>query len=88
MLHDVTTGQNLQSIRPSVIVRSGFIDARIAINQIVKVADLPDEATDEDFASFWTESGDRELAIASFLSKFEPAPEKPEKPVTTPRKGK
>lgn len=72
MLHDLSSGQTVQATRPSVITRTGFIDARIAINQVVKIADLPEDATDEDFVGFWTESGDRDLAIASFVSKSDP----------------
>jgi hypothetical protein len=84
MLHDLSTGQSIQAGRPSVITRSGFVDARIAISQVVKVADLPDEATDEEFASFWADSdGDQELAVASYLSKFDP-----EAPATPKRRGK
>lgn len=73
MLHDLSTGQSLQANRPSVINRSAFIDARIALSQIAKVADVPATVTDEDFEAFWTDSGgDRELAVASFLSQFAP----------------
>lgn len=80
MLTDLATGQSIQAVRPSVVPRSRFVDARIALSQIVKVADVPDDATDEEFASFWRDSdGDRELAIASFLSKFDP--EAPKEPV-------
>jgi hypothetical protein len=71
MLTDLSTGHDLQSTRPSVIARSYFIDSRIALGQVTKIADVPDEATDEEFLAFWIDSGDRELAIASFLSKFD-----------------
>jgi hypothetical protein len=78
----------LNATRPSVIPRSGFIDARIALGQIVKVADVPDEATDDEFEAFWRDSdGDRDLAVASFLSKFDP--EAPQAPAPKPsRRGK
>ena len=81
LLHDLSTGQTLQSSRPSVIARSGFIDARIALSQITKIADVPDQASDEDFADYWaTSEGDRDLAIASYLSTFEqPAAPEPKK---------
>lgn len=73
MLHDLSTGDSIHAGRPSIVKRSGFVDARIALNQVVKVADVPDEADDDDFLTFWMDSeGDRELAIASFLSKFDP----------------
>lgn len=73
MLHDLATNQSLQAVRPSVISRSSFVDARIALGQIVKVADVSDEASDGEFAAFWRDSdGNRDLAVASFLSKFDP----------------
>jgi hypothetical protein len=71
MLADMSTGHDIQAHRPSVVARSGFIDSRIALGQVTKVADVPDEATDEEFLAFWIDSGDRDLAIASFLSKFD-----------------
>jgi hypothetical protein len=71
MLVDMGTGQTIQASRPSVIDRSPFVDARIALNQVVKIADLSAEATDGEFAEFWRESGERDLAISSFLSKFD-----------------
>lgn len=75
MLLDIGAGQALQSHRPSVIEMSGFVHQRIALGQIVKVADLPDEATEAEFSEFWEASENRELAISSYLSKFEdPAP--------------
>jgi hypothetical protein len=78
-LLDLSTGQTLNANRPSVVSRSSFIDSRIALSQIVKVADVPDEVTDMDFENFWRDSdGDRDLAVASFLSQFDPeAPQAP-----------
>lgn len=87
-LLDLSTGHTLNSVRPSVIPRSGFIDARIALGQVVKVADVPDEATDEEFEAFWRDSdADRDLAVASFLSKFDPDAAK-EPAAKAQRKGK
>ena len=72
-LIDLATGHTLNANRPSVVTRTGFVDARIALGQIVKVADVPDEATDDDFEGYWIScDGDRELAVASYLSKFDP----------------
>ncbi|WP_454287254.1 hypothetical protein [Rhizobium arsenicireducens] len=72
MLMDLSVGQTLVSHRPSVATRTPFIDARIALNQIVKLADLNDEATDEDFEEYWLSSEDRVLAIASFAETYGP----------------
>lgn len=86
MIHDLSTGDSVQAARPSVVYRSPFLESRIAINQVVKVADVPEEADDTEFAEFWHDSdGDRELAIASFLSKFDPEIER--KPVSKPSRG-
>lgn len=72
-LIDLSTGQSLKSHRPSVVPLSGFLTARIALGQVAKVADVPDDATDEDFEAYWLDSdGDKDLAVASFLSKFDP----------------
>jgi hypothetical protein len=74
MINDLSTGDALYSSRPGVIELSPFIESRIAINQIRKVEDVPDEATDAEFEAFWRDSdGKRDLAIDSFLSKFAPA---------------
>lgn len=72
LLLDLSTGDTLEAHRPSVVSRSGFLDARIALHQVTKLADLPDDATDAEFAGYWTESeGDKALAVESYLSKFE-----------------
>lgn len=91
MLVDMAAGQTIPAFRPAVVARTAFIDARIALGQIVKVADLPAEATNEEFQAYWKEAGDRDLAISSFLSKFEPAAEEApadEAPRTQRRRGK
>lgn len=79
MLTDMSNGQTIQSHRPSVVERTSFVDARSALGQIVKLADVPDEATDTDFAGYWTDAGQADLAISSFLSQFEVEAEKPKK---------
>ena len=84
MLLDIGEGQAIQSHRPSVVVLSGFIQSRIALGQITKVADVPQEATDAEFEAYWNDAGDRDLAISSYLSKFEEAP----KPKAPAKKGK
>lgn len=86
-LIDLSTGANVNASRPSVVPRSGFIDARIALGQITKVADVPEDTTDVEFEAFWNDSdGDRDLAVAAFLSKFDP--EAPKESTAKPRKAK
>jgi len=75
MLTDISTGQTIYNHRPGVIEQSVFFDARIALGQISKLADLTADATDEEFDKFWVDSdGKSELAVDSFLSKFGIAP--------------
>ncbi|MGO7308754.1 hypothetical protein ACCS91_33405 [Rhizobium ruizarguesonis] len=83
MLSDLGTGDVIYAGRPSVVELSPFIEARVAISQVRKEADLTADATDDEFATYWTESeGNRDLAVESFLSKFGV-----DKPVA-PKKGK
>lgn len=70
LLHDMNTGDLAESFRPSVVTRSVFIDQRIAAGQLRLIANLKEEASDEEFHSYWREAGDKELAVSSFLSKF------------------
>ncbi|KQS84260.1 hypothetical protein [Rhizobium sp. Leaf383] len=70
-LIDLSVGQHIAPHRPSVVLMTDFVIARTTLNQIAKIAELPDEAADADFEGFWLESGDRDLAISSFLSTFE-----------------
>lgn len=71
MFLDLSVGQRINSHRPSVVVVTDFLNARIGLGHIIKVADVPDEATDEEFEAYWKESEDRNLALAAFLSKFD-----------------
>ncbi len=78
MLVDSSSGESIPSSRPAVITVSQFYNSRIALNQVVKVSDVPDEASDEEFQKFWEDSdGDRDLAVASFLSSFDAEAPKP-----------
>ena len=63
--------QVLQAHRPSVVTMSNFLQMRIAAQQLRILGKVNDEATDEEFAKFWTDSEDSELATASFLSAYE-----------------
>lgn len=57
--------------RPTVVEDTTFVSARAAANQIKVLANLDDEATDEEFAKYWRESDkDPRLAIDAYLSSF------------------
>ena len=82
------SGQMVHAHRPSVVVMEAFFQHRSSIGQLKPVCNnLKPEATDKEFAEYWHEcAGDRELAIASFLSKYDvgyvpPVVEEPKKPV-------
>lgn len=90
-LLDGFSGDLISAHRPSVVEKTTFITARVAVEQAVIVAEVPDEATDERFAKHWAESeGDLDLAVQSFLATFEavegdasPAPTKRGKKAAT-----
>lgn len=65
---------------PAVIERTEFFDARTMLGQVSILSNLRDEATNEEFKQYWKEAeGDRELAVASFLSAFGPVTAAPKK---------
>jgi hypothetical protein len=81
-IYDPATGEAVRHGRPGVIRVTPFFTSRTTLGQLEKIADLPDEATDADFAGYWAECKDKpEMAIESFLSKFA------EKPAVAPKKG-
>lgn len=62
---------DIRSTRPTVVVSTSFVQNRIALGQIKVLAELPEEATDEDWVKFLEESdGDVDLARESFVSSF------------------
>ena len=72
MLIDPQTRDVLQE-RPSVVTWTQFLEARTGKGQIkVLAADLPAEATDADFQKYLDEAENEELAVASFVSQYEP----------------
>jgi hypothetical protein len=77
--------------RPVVVEKTSFIQARAAAGQL-KVLDteLPDTATDEEFAQYWKESdGDQALAISAFKSTREDEDDdKDDKPARRGRRAK
>jgi hypothetical protein len=70
-----TTVQEMKSWRPSIVENTPFVQQRIALGQLTVLAELPDEASDADFASYWKESTAREQAIEAYKSKFSPEAE-------------
>lgn len=86
MLADLANGQSIVSTRPCVVTKTGFTDQRSMIGQIRKLADLTDEATDEEFAKYVQDSEDMELAVESFVAAF--GVEKPTEKKVSKRKSK
>ena len=72
-LVDPCNGQEIHWNRPTVVVHTSFIDSRMSAGDLKLInAEVPDEATDEDFLKFWKDSErDEELAVASFVSSFQ-----------------
>jgi hypothetical protein len=89
-LIDNLSGDLVSAHRPSVVSRTSFITARLAIGQLAILTEVPDAAKDEEFAKHWKESdGDMELAVQSFISTFEQAEDDaPETPRAPARGGK
>jgi hypothetical protein len=83
------TRQHIPANRPAVVEMGHFFQARALIGQLRLVqAELKPTATDAEFLTYWRESdGDRDLAIASFVSAFGPKavePAEPELPLGDP----
>ena len=67
----VRPAQDINHARPSVVVNSHFVQARVGLGQLAVLATLKDEATDAEFAKYVTESkGDMTLAVSSFVASF------------------
>lgn len=70
-LVDFGNGGNIVSAeRPSVVLGSPFISARASLGQIKVLGNVSDEASDEEFAEYFTASENAELAVASFLEAY------------------
>lgn len=82
---DTLTGHLCEGHRPSLVQMSAFIQDKINEGKIKLIlGDLPKEANNKDFLSFWKESGGNiELAAASYASTFNKKVQV-EKPVVTP----
>lgn len=64
------TGDYVRADGPTVVTSCSFIDMKIAKGDIILREALLDEATDEEYISYFRESGNHELAMSSFLSKY------------------
>jgi hypothetical protein len=70
-LIDNLSGDHIPHHRPAVVKRTPFITQRLAADQLKVVAEVPDEATDADFAKHWESSeGDLDLAVQSYQATF------------------
>ena len=71
----LTTAQEIDAFRPSVISPSAFFSSRMGLNQInILVDNLPELANDKDFANTIKESdGDVRLAIDANVAEVEKA---------------
>lgn len=71
----LTTAQEIDAFRPSVISPSAFFSSRMGLNQInILVDNLPELANDKDFANTLKEcDGDVRLAIDAYVAEVEKA---------------
>lgn len=66
-LQDPTSGCEVNEFRPSVVELTPFIERYVARKDIRVLAnELPDDASDAEFAEFWAESP--ETAVEAFVS--------------------
>lgn len=70
-------GDVYEPLRPSVVRNDSFCQTKVAAGVVtVLKANLPEQATDAEWAKFYAESDtDVELALESFLAKFEAEPD-------------
>jgi hypothetical protein len=68
----VLAGGNMEAFRPSVVVYSDYVSARVASGVVdVQAGELPDSATDADYLKFYKESdGNEDLARDSFVESL------------------
>jgi hypothetical protein len=69
MLLDIATGVEISESRPSVVRPTAFVTACATRGQLRMLHnDLPDEASDADFAEFW--AADKAIAVDAYMAKF------------------
>lgn len=72
--------------RPAIITWSNFWESRTGKGQIKVIQpNLPDAASDEEFQDYLREAENVDLAVASFVSKFEEPKPKPPPQKRTPK---
>lgn len=70
-------GLIIEHNRPTVTEPTTFVQTRTSLGQLRVVAELTDEATDEEFAKYVKDSdGDIELAVDAFKTSFSASNEK------------
>lgn len=78
-------GRIVPAFRPAVATLTSFLSQRAAAGQLRVIANVSDEATDEEFVAYLKDSEDVSLAIAAFTDAYsveskaaaKPAPAKP-----------
>lgn len=79
----------IKADRPTVVSPTVFISTRAAAQQIKFLANLNDDATDEEFEKYWKEAdADSRLAIDAFLSSYGDQVEKQAESAPAPRRGR
>lgn len=75
--------------RPAVVVQTSYIELKLASRAVVKLADVPDSATDATWAEHLAEAGQEDMAFAidSYISTL-PSEAPPPAPVTDEDKNK
>ena len=69
-LVDPFTAELIPSHRPGVVTATQFVEGRCARGEVKVLAQLQDNATDEEFVNYWKESP--EIAVDAFKSEFAP----------------
>jgi len=70
MLWDFSTRTEVHADRPTVVPVSNFIHRNATCGNLkVLATDLPDTATDDEFAEYWAVEAD--IAVDAYLSQFE-----------------
>jgi len=81
-------GDTVESYRPCVVRPSQFFQMHAAAHRLRIIAQVNDEATDQEFLSYLKDAEDEELAVASFVDAYPlEQVEKPKATVGRPRKG-
>lgn len=63
-------GRIVPAFRPAVATLTSFLSQRAAAGQLRVIANVSDEATDEEFVAYLKDSEDVSLAIAAFTDAY------------------